>query len=152
PCGPDPPHAAAGVALAKARCRTFFATPQKADLRMRSLAFSLPLVSILLSLATGCGSAGQAQSAGAGGGGQSAFNAKELAISHTFCALLDDKTVACWGFNQRGQLGTGTADQAFHATPERVVGLSDVVALRQGWDTTCAILGSGGVKCWGFGE
>ena len=33
----------------------------------------------------------------------------EAGDSHT-CALLDDATIKCWGFNASGQLGLGDAD------------------------------------------
>ncbi|MDF2692733.1 MAG: hypothetical protein K0S65_1116, partial [Labilithrix sp.] len=65
-----------------------------------------------------------------------------------FCALLDDGTVACWGANRGAQLGRGDdAAMADNATPARVVGLSDIVAL----DHTCAIDKNGATWCWGTG-
>ncbi len=69
-------------------------------------------------------------------------------LDEGFCALLDDGTVACWGSNQVGQLGRGEeAERAGSSTPERVVGVSNVVEL----DHTCAVDKSGGVWCWGTG-
>jgi alpha-tubulin suppressor-like RCC1 family protein len=73
---------------------------------------------------------------------------------HT-CALLADGTVKCWGRNDSGQLGLGTSDgpeacfRACSTTPQVVPDLSGVVALAAGNDITCAVLSSGGVKCWG---
>ncbi|OJY16044.1 MAG: hypothetical protein BGO98_25710 [Myxococcales bacterium 68-20] len=64
----------------------------------------------------------------------------------SFCALLHDGTVACWGDNQVGQLGRGEASPG-SATPTRVPGLTDIVAL----DRTCAVDKAGAAFCWGKG-
>ena len=65
-----------------------------------------------------------------------------------FCVLLDDGTVSCWGANGAGQLGRGEdGGLVDSANAGKVVGLSGVVSL----DHTCAIDGSGGVRCWGTG-
>ena len=74
------------------------------------------------------------------------------------CALLGDGTVACWGRNASGELGTGTAagpeectsdDVACSTTPVPVAGLGAVTAIAAGGSYTCALLGSGTVECWG---
>ncbi len=60
--------------------------------------------------------------------------------------------VQCWGRNQYGQLGVGTAgDATNNATPTDVIGLpSDVVAFAYGvGERTCARLSTGGMRCWG---
>lgn len=65
-----------------------------------------------------------------------------------FCALLKDGTVVCWGQNSDGQLGRGDdAGTLDSASPSRVAGLSDVVAL----DHTCAVDKNGDAYCWGTG-
>ncbi|MDF2695652.1 MAG: hypothetical protein K0S65_4035 [Labilithrix sp.] len=65
-----------------------------------------------------------------------------------FCALLEDGTVACWGQGTNAQLGRGAdAGLADSPTPERVVGLMDVLYL----DHTCAIDKDGSTWCWGLG-
>lgn len=65
------------------------------------------------------------------------------------CGVRADTTLWCWGTNSSGELGNG-ATSAFSATPTQVVGLSDVRAASAGFAHTCALLGSGAVRCWGF--
>ena len=79
-------------------------------------------------------------------------------LRHT-CALLDDGSVKCWGWNYKGELGLG--DRAFRgfrgvrseemgdALPAVDLGGGPVVDLRVGSSHTCALLGDGRVKCWG---
>src|SRR6185503_10543396 len=56
--------------------------------------------------------------------------------------------VKCWGRNSSGQLGDGTTTN--RNTPVHVSGLTnDISAIAAGYDHTCALTTSGGVKCWG---
>lgn len=67
---------------------------------------------------------------------------------HT-CALLANKTVMCWGDNDKGQLGTG--DLTNSDTPRAVVDIANAVEVRARDRTTEVRLESGAVKTWGYG-
>ncbi len=70
-----------------------------------------------------------------------------------FCARLGDGTVRCWGSDAYGANGaTGWGDEGgsnVHAHVHTIADLSDVVQLSAAGGTTCALLGDGGVECWG---
>lgn len=68
-------------------------------------------------------------------------------VWHT-CALLGTGVVKCWGANWDGQLGDGSVFS--RTTPVGVIGLGEpAVAISAGMGHTCAVIGSGAVKCWG---
>lgn len=69
-------------------------------------------------------------------------------ISHS-CALLNDRTVACWGSNGNGQLGLD-ASVLYSSTPVIVPNLAEVSAIASGRLHTCAILRDSTVRCWGL--
>jgi len=64
--------------------------------------------------------------------------------AHT-CVELADRSVACWGANENGQLGDGTTVD--RAVPVEVAGASGVVAA--GAAHSCASTSDGTVTCWG---
>ncbi len=71
---------------------------------------------------------------------------------HT-CAVVGGG-VQCWGDNQDGQLGNGESGRGLvSARPVHVTGLGTevVTAVAAGESHSCAVLASGGVKCWGSG-
>lgn len=76
--------------------------------------------------------------------------ALRLGAAHT-CALRATGEVACWGSNDRGQLGTGEDTVTGSTTPLPVANLSGVVSLAAGDRHTCAVDASGVVRCWGAG-
>jgi alpha-tubulin suppressor-like RCC1 family protein len=74
------------------------------------------------------------------------------------CAVLNDRSVWCWGDNSASQLGGGPGGPSFSAEPTRVRWasnhlLSDVESIAAGGRTTCAILiNDPRVWCWGAND
>jgi alpha-tubulin suppressor-like RCC1 family protein len=66
------------------------------------------------------------------------------------CALLDDRTVSCWGANESGQLGDGTTTN--RSMPVPVAGLDGVIQIASNPEASsmCALLATGVVSCWGL--
>ena len=81
-------------------------------------------------------------------------------VSHT-CAILDNRTLRCWGENLTGQLGYANSNEIGDDETPGSVGPVDLGAGRTaraiaaGAYHTCAILDNGAVRCWGnnqFGQ
>jgi alpha-tubulin suppressor-like RCC1 family protein len=65
------------------------------------------------------------------------------------CAITRAGGVTCWGFFRNGALGDGIQER--HYTRLDVTGLgSGVASVVAGYDDSCALTTSGGVKCWGY--
>jgi len=81
-----------------------------------------------------------------------------------YCALLRDGRAECWGDNDYNELGDGklgdlagssSSSQLSSNVPVTVVGLTGAASLASDGIGYCALLRSGGAKCWGndsFGE
>lgn len=92
-----------------------------------------------------------------GGGGHLDGVVQIDSSQNAICAVLQDKTVACWGGNGEGMLGRGDPLPvgSNEYIPERVVGpggvgvLSGVRKIGMAQYNACAILESNEVYCWG---
>jgi cysteine-rich repeat protein len=84
----------------------------------------------------------------------------QLAVGDPFaCAILDNATLKCWGYNGDGELGLGDTSNRGDAPGEMGAALPTVdlgtghspKMLSAGGAQACAILEDGSVKCWGAG-
>lgn len=74
------------------------------------------------------------------------------------CAVIAGGTVKCWGLNtapesthgagRHGQLGNGGT--ANSSTPVAATGINNATGIAAGAYHTCAVLGTGAMKCWGL--
>jgi alpha-tubulin suppressor-like RCC1 family protein len=83
-------------------------------------------------------------------------NVRQLSVGGNHaCALLTDRTVRCWGYNDLGQLGDDSRDD--RPLPVRVLNpagsgpLTGVASIAAGGLGTCAVLTNGQARCWGRG-
>jgi alpha-tubulin suppressor-like RCC1 family protein len=67
------------------------------------------------------------------------------------CAVIDDGTVRCWGFNLSGQIGDGTILNIAMESRE-VLGLDSATGVAAGGNHACALLEETTVRCWGGNE
>src|SRR5690606_5115063 len=76
------------------------------------------------------------------------------ARSFSTCAINSSDIAYCWGFNEYGQIGTGTSGGSV-ASPTQVSGLPNVQDISAAGKHTCALTTTGAVYCWGdnfFGQ
>ncbi|WP_198154605.1 hypothetical protein [Plesiocystis pacifica] len=71
------------------------------------------------------------------------------------CGIFQDGGLRCWGQNDRGQLGYGNTnnlgdDENLAGLP--AVGVPPTIAVQLGAKHTCARVGNGEARCWGFNE
>jgi alpha-tubulin suppressor-like RCC1 family protein len=70
------------------------------------------------------------------------------ALGYQSCAITSAGALYCWGYNRYGQIGDGTTTDRY--APVQVSGLSSgVVAAAAGYYQTCALMGTGDMRCWG---
>lgn len=63
------------------------------------------------------------------------------------CALLENKTVKCWGDNYYGQLGN--KNNMGSSIPVKVSGINTAIQISASRYHTCAVLENNTIKCWG---
>ena len=79
-------------------------------------------------------------------------DAIDLAAGDGFnCAVRQSGEVACWGRNDKGQLGDGSSDGS-RAMPGPVAGIEDAIAITTATAQACAVRKSGAVMCWGAND
>jgi hypothetical protein len=75
---------------------------------------------------------------------------------HHTCAVLQGGAVRCWGDNNRGQLGLGhtndIGDDELPLTVPPVQLGGPAVRVSAGNQHTCALMATGQVRCWGYGD
>ena len=89
-------------------------------------------------------------------GSNRTVQAVSTGVAHT-CALLDNDTLKCWGWNDHGQLGYGDTTDRGDESGEMgnslgVVNVGSgrtVRAVSAGTTHTCALLDNDTLKCWG---
>jgi alpha-tubulin suppressor-like RCC1 family protein len=83
-----------------------------------------------------------------------ALGGKAVALAagdHHACALRDDRQIACWGANDRGQLGLGDTEDRL--APAVVPGgARRAVAVSARVDSTCVLLDDQAIGCWGAND
>ncbi len=64
------------------------------------------------------------------------------------CAVLSNGEVDCWGEDEFGDFGNGTSEMLSLA-PVRVSGITTATSISSVLSSSCVVLSSGGVDCWG---
>jgi cysteine-rich repeat protein len=81
----------------------------------------------------------------------------QIAAGHAYtCALLANGAVRCWGSGSSGKLGYSNTNNIGDNEVPTLVGNVNVggtvIQIAAGWTHTCALLATGGVRCWGEGD
>ena len=66
------------------------------------------------------------------------------------CAILDNNTVKCWGYNGYGQIGDGSTDHRNSPAAVDLGASETAMAISTGKNHACAILNDNSLKCWGY--
>ena len=79
---------------------------------------------------------------------------RNMAMGHrTSCAIVENGSVACWGWGFMGQLGDGGQSNAIVPTlTNSMPGNMKAVAIDASTSLVCAVLENGSVACWGSGS
>ncbi len=64
------------------------------------------------------------------------------------CAVLEDRTVRCWGASPLGQLGPDVKNLS--AAPVAIAGIVGAAEIAVGAYHACTLAEGGGVRCWGY--
>ena len=75
--------------------------------------------------------------------------ATQVSVGSGYACALVGGAVWCWGRNDSGQLGRGTASSIGSSVPTAVAGIASAVHISTGNNHACAALGDTTVKCWG---
>ena len=68
------------------------------------------------------------------------------------CAILDDGSVWCWGYNDHGQLGVGNASSgtwSYSPSQTLIPAGRTAIAISTGYQSACAVLDNNSLVCWG---
>ena len=71
------------------------------------------------------------------------------------CAILDDRSVSCWGLNDNGQLGDGTRVSSLDPQKATMPLGRNAMEISSGSYHTCTLFDDGSIRCWGsnsFGQ
>ncbi|QDG53519.1 hypothetical protein FIV42_23070 [Persicimonas caeni] len=89
--------------------------------------------------------------------GKVATGSKVAAVAagkYNTCAILEDRSMRCWGWNSEGQLGLGhtenVGDNEIPASVAPVDVGGDVEQVAVGRRHICAVIEGGDVRCWGW--
>ena len=78
--------------------------------------------------------------------------AVSTSLAHS-CALHQNRTISCWGYNGEGQLGDGTGGNRnfgdISSVPVKVAGIEDAIAISAGISYSCALHQNSNISCWG---
>ena len=81
------------------------------------------------------------------GAGRTAISV-DTALYQT-CAILDDGSLKCWGYNLYGQIGTGSTSNVYIPFSVTFPVGRTVTSVSMGYYHTCAVLDNGSLNCWG---
>tara|TARA_S200000501_G_scaffold104499_1_gene97892 strand:- start:5495 stop:7462 length:1968 start_codon:yes stop_codon:yes gene_type:complete len=68
------------------------------------------------------------------------------------CAVLDDSSITCWGWNERGQIGDNSTTNAPSPVMVKLPDGAKATDVDAGVWHTCAVLENSSVYCWGWNK